>query len=337
MELVDRYLKAVKSYLPQAQRDDILEELSENIRSQIEDREAQLGRPLNEAEQEVILKQHGHPMLVAGRYRQDHRTVAFGRELIGPTLFPFYAKVLSINLGITSVILVIIFTALFAGGQPVGFSDLVRMFLLQMLIQFGVVTAIFTVVQMHFTKYPDRWDPRKADPPRYLNLAAPKDAQRVPRADSVSQFVVVAVMLCWLRAAQNAPFLFLGPAAAFLKLSPVWRPFYLPAVLVALAFMVQAGINVFRPDWVWLRSVVRVASDAASLLMGGFLLRVGPWIVLAETGGNPARDYGRVVEIINQCFLYSLWIALIYNAVMLVIHLRRLARPSQDRVPHLAL
>ena len=32
MELVDRYLKTVGSYLPKAQKDDIIRELSEDIR-----------------------------------------------------------------------------------------------------------------------------------------------------------------------------------------------------------------------------------------------------------------------------------------------------------------
>ena len=88
MELLDRYLKTVGTYLPKSQRADILRELSENIRSQIEDRETELGRPLNEAEQEALLKQVGNPLVVAGRFQKDQRTVAFGRQLIGPALFP---------------------------------------------------------------------------------------------------------------------------------------------------------------------------------------------------------------------------------------------------------
>jgi hypothetical protein len=39
MELLDRYLKSVRSCLPEAQREDIINELSENIRAQIEDKE----------------------------------------------------------------------------------------------------------------------------------------------------------------------------------------------------------------------------------------------------------------------------------------------------------
>ena len=49
MELLDRYLQTIRSYLPAEQKDDIIHELSENIRSQMEDKEAELGRPLTEA------------------------------------------------------------------------------------------------------------------------------------------------------------------------------------------------------------------------------------------------------------------------------------------------
>ena len=120
MQIVDRYLQSVKTCLSAAQADDIIEELSENISAQIEDKESELQRSLTEAEVEAILKQHGHPLLVASRYRQEQRSVSFGRQIIGPALFPFYIRVLKFNLGLTSIILIVIFAALFAGGQPIG-------------------------------------------------------------------------------------------------------------------------------------------------------------------------------------------------------------------------
>src|SRR5574340_745500 len=83
MELLDRYLQSVRTYLPKSQQDDILKELSENLRAQIEDQESGLGRALTEDELADLLKKHGHPLFVATRYRQS-------RHLIGPTLFPFY-------------------------------------------------------------------------------------------------------------------------------------------------------------------------------------------------------------------------------------------------------
>ena len=68
MELLDRYLQAVKFWLPKSQRENMIAELSEDIRSQIEAKEAELGRKLDEGELEVVLKRLGHPLLVAERY-----------------------------------------------------------------------------------------------------------------------------------------------------------------------------------------------------------------------------------------------------------------------------
>ena len=83
MDLVDRYLKAVENALPEAQRQDILSELSEDIHSEMEDKQSELGRALTEEEQQALLKQRGNPLLLAARYRQDHRSLAIGRQLIG--------------------------------------------------------------------------------------------------------------------------------------------------------------------------------------------------------------------------------------------------------------
>src|SRR2546427_9699173 len=91
MKLLGIYLQGVRTYLPMSQQEDILKELRENLRGQIEDREPALGRALNEDELAEILKKHGHPLLVATRYRQS-------RHLIGSTLFPFYWLVMKIIL-----------------------------------------------------------------------------------------------------------------------------------------------------------------------------------------------------------------------------------------------
>jgi hypothetical protein len=332
MELVDRYLKAIRSYLPDAQKDDIIRELSENLRSQIEDKEEELGRPLNEAEIEALLKAHGHPLIVAGRYRQDERSFAFGRQLIGPVLFPFYMKVLAFNLGITSVVLIFVFTALIASGQPVRLvTDLPAVFLYQLLIQFAVVTTIFTVVDRHLAKHPDRWDPRKPGHPYYPNLTEKDEARSVPRIESVSKLIALSVWITWLRVIQQSPFWILGPAAAYLKLAPVWHQLYLPVVLVAFAGMAQAGLNLVRPDWFQLRLITRIVEDAAALAMGCFLLRAGHWIAALDTPGSLAS--GRTIEIINQCVFYSLLVAVVIAGVQVLRGVRRLFHGTPDRVP----
>ena len=46
MELLDRYLQAIKTFLTGKNQDDILLELRESLLSQIEEKEQSLGRPL---------------------------------------------------------------------------------------------------------------------------------------------------------------------------------------------------------------------------------------------------------------------------------------------------
>jgi hypothetical protein len=309
MELIDRYLKTVGSYLPAAQRDDITRELSENICSEIEDKEAELGRPLTEAEQEAILKKQGHPLLVAGRYRQDQGSLAFGRQWIGPVIFPFFLKVLTFNLGISFTVVTMVFVALFASGQAITFSDVAFAYSLQLIIQFGIVTGIFALVEKNLTKYPDKWDPRKPNQlkyPEFFEAKTAKDGQRVPKLESISQFIASAVFLVWLRAAQKSPFLIFGPAAAIFRLAPVWHQVFVPSMLIILVGMVQAAINLLRPDWVRFRSAARVGIGAITLVVIYFLVKAREWVVLTNPAGNVSGDYRHAMEVVNRTVFYSL-------------------------------
>src|ERR1700730_2475290 len=342
MELVDHYLKSVRSCLPAAQRDDIISELSENLRAQIEDREDQLGRPLNESEVEAILKQHGHPLVVAGRYHQDQRSVSFGRQIIGPVLFPFYIRVLSFNLGLTSIVILIVLTALIASGKSITLLDTLPTFLYQFLIQFAVITVIFGFADRHWTKFPDRWDPRGLKHPWHpaFGMQAPpekerisaRDSDRVSRFDSIAQFVAWGISIGWLRVPQRSPFMIFGPAAAFLKPAPIWHQVYWPVVLLALAGMVQAGVNLIRPDWVRLHVVFRVMNNLAWLAILFFFLKAGNWIVLADISGTSTEGYRRTVDILNQTLFYTLVGLGLVAAYDISRHLRRLFRMSKDGV-----
>ena len=110
MELIERYLQAVKFALPQEQRDDIIKELRDNLLSQIEEKEAELGHPLSEDEQVELLKKLGSPMRLASRYRKQ-------QYMIGATMFPIYWKVLKASLGLAFLVLVAASIATAAAGK----------------------------------------------------------------------------------------------------------------------------------------------------------------------------------------------------------------------------
>src|SRR5215831_21383931 len=313
METVDRYLKAVAKALPEAQREDIIRELSEDIRSEMEDKQSELGRPLTEAEQQALLKQRGNPLLLAARYHQDNRRVAFGRELIGPVLYPFYIRVLSFNLGLTFVVIGTIFLALSLSGQHIGFNDILSSSLLQLFIQLGVVTLIFSLIEKSLTKHPDRWDLSGTCGSVRLgvkiekNISKPPDRSKwISRFESVSIIVACTIALIWVTGVQSYPFLILGPAAAFLRLAPIWQQVYFPIVFLTVLEIVRAAINLVRPDWTLFRAVYTVCVHCGGLAVVYFLIRAGGWVTAADSLAAGPGAYAHAAHIVNQWIYYGL-------------------------------
>ncbi len=328
MEIVDRYLKTVGNYLPKEQKDDILRELSENIRSEVEDREKELGRPLTVAEQEAIVKAQGNPLVVAGRYRQEKRTVAFGRQWIGPELFPLYLKVLTFNLGISSVIIVVLFAGRVAFGQDVTLSGLMMAIFWQVLIQGGIVTAIFSGVNSQLLKHPDRWDPWKPgsmNAPQFAAESAPSRAPRVPRAESVCQFIALGASIFWLHAVRDSTFWVFGPASKSMVVSAVWGQVYWPLVAVSLAGMMQAGINLFNPLWVSLKAWAHMGMNAVTLGIAVYLVQARAWFSLSIPDGSEEAQR-RFTGIINQSVFFGLLIGVVILVGMLIVDVRQLVR-----------
>jgi len=336
MELLDSYLKAVGQGLPEAQREDILRELSEDIRAEMEEKAAELRRPLTKDEQQAVLKRHGNPLLLAARYRQDNRTLSIGRELIGPALFPFYVKVLSFNLGLTFLVITIIFGALFAGGQHVGFQDIMSTALLQLFLQLGAVTLIFSLIQRNLEKFPDRLCVAQPRAGLHFDLKIKdhfpsgdrrKHPAQVSRFDSVAIVVASAVALVWLREVQLHPFLIFGPAAHFLKLGPIWNEAIPLIVVLTCLEMVRATVNFVRPDWTRFHAVARVAIGSASLGIALLLLRAGTWFTLADSAGS--QGFARAAHIVNEVFRYGLLVGVLIAAIRLWFSVRHLVRGGQ--------
>src|SRR3954470_22856019 len=100
MDLFDRYLNAIRRNLPRDKADDIVAELGDALASRVEEREDALGRALTPEEVKALIKDFGHPLVVAARYRKQ-------QWLIGPDVFPFYVAVLRIVVTITAAALVV--------------------------------------------------------------------------------------------------------------------------------------------------------------------------------------------------------------------------------------
>jgi hypothetical protein len=247
MELLDRYLQAVKKHLPWDRQDDIIAELKANLESQLEDKEAELGRPLTKDEMEAWLKQIGPPMQVAGRYLPQ-------RYLIGPAVFPMYWYVLRLAcfwcLVIYSIVSVVqIFNGGIANGP--GLAGAALRVPAVLMTTAAWVTLIFAAIEFGLARNPSKrgllanapfdWSP-SALPPAETTAGYRKRPRSFAMA--VTEAIFGFLFLAWLLLIPAHPWLLLGQGALYLhaspyQLAPVWIQFYWWVV----------GINVLQLGW----------------------------------------------------------------------------------------
>lgn len=167
MNLVEAYLRAVAMLLPRAQREDITAELRDLILSRIEAREAALGRPLREEEIEAVLREVGHPLVVAARYRGGPQHV------VGPALYPYWLFAVKAAAAIQAALALVVFAVkALAGGDLVrAFDQALASAVSGTLALAGLATAVAWGVERWGLRigYLDRWRVRDL---KGLELAA---------------------------------------------------------------------------------------------------------------------------------------------------------------------
>ncbi len=278
MDLIERYLQAVKPLLPKAQQDDILAELSEDLRSQIEDREAALGHELNEDEVAAIIKKRGLPIKVASAYLPQ-------QYLIGPMWFPLYRFVLRLVMlwvQIPVMLFIVAPTLYFTSPHPsAALLDLARRLPTVAIATFGIITFIFVCLDRYqfgaAGKSFGDWDPRK------LPLM-PLASQIQPRLRSVAVselvsgiiFTVGWVYFVWFHPSVNLD-------ALQFALAPVWRNnFWL--ILFLFGSGIPTGcIGLFRPSSTRLLASLRLAIHACTLILMAVVFKAGTWIEITST------------------------------------------------------
>ncbi len=261
MELIDRYLQAVKFWLPKNQKQDIIAELSEDLRSQVEDREAELGRKLSESEVADLLKQRGRPVLVANQFRPQ-------QQLIGPMLFPIYVFVLKIVTAFYLLPWVLVWIGLRVSGVlHFGQSAIVSVgsfwtsFWPMTFSMAGSITIIFAILErvQQKSRFMEKWDPRKLPPVR--------DPNRIKLSTSVSGLTANTV-LCgwwlWWAGGHWYPSQ-VHFASVTVTLAPVWRYFFWGYLLMYLVNIVSSTVNIFRPYWTAERAAFRLLSDSTAV------------------------------------------------------------------------
>ncbi len=316
MELLDRYLQAVRFWLPKAHQNDIIEELRDDLSSQIEERESSLGRAITEDELASILQHAGHPMRIAARYQKQ-------QSLIGPALFPLYKFVLKIVMFGYLVPWLLVRTAMVTFAHFYRESSHVLPmitgwgpFWSSIFIIFGIVTLLFVLLERFQSNlsFLDKWDPRKL--PR-----ASKRKERVSRTESVFGLVFSIFFVVWWLSMPRYGYLVLGHGlnSGAVTLNPALHAYYLPFLLPTLVIMAQQCINIFRPEWTWLKPPMMLLSDVIAFTIFESVVEHYPY-VLINWAAKDAGRYARPEFIVNQVFLWSLVCALAAVGIAIIVH-----------------
>ena len=329
MDLLERYLQAVRKYLPwtlsRARQDDIIAELRANYESQIEEREADLGRPLTEGEMIDWLRQLGNPMQVAGHYQPV-------QYLIGPMLFPMYLYVLRlaafwaliVGIGV-NVILVwtgvpnsgTIAGAIFARGPAALFSAATW------------VTLIFAVLEYIFARYPHvlprmdgvniDWSPSKLPP---LEPARTSGRKQPIFAKFAAQVIFEWLFLGWLLLVPKYPFLMFGPSAWYAQVGPfkiasVWWTFYWVVVAFNVAQVLWNTMDLTSGAWRRPTPLKPLFFKAGGLITIGVLLTAQNHVfaLLKDPAASDAAKYNAMLNQLNPSLYLGMQVVFLIVAI----------------------
>lgn len=288
MELVERYLHAVSTYLPKEQAGDIVAELKDNLLSRIEDREGELGRPLSAGELQAVLKQSGHPMLVAGRYLPQ-------QQLIGAGVYPYWW--FSLRLVVTMVALVYVaLTGINAvtGGNPVQAAmQGAFAFAGTALFYAAVVTLVFALLERYQVRIGlfDNWQPAK--------LAPVNESLRISRGESLFDLTVSVVFIGWWLDLISFPLVLHEDVALPFTLSAAWQPYWWGILLLSAMDLVLAVANLLKPYWRWDRLLLRILLNVVGLAILYALFQQADLVVLNQAAELSA-GLQRLVSVVNQ-------------------------------------
>lgn len=322
IELVDRYLQAVRFWLPdKSKHEEVLAEMGEDLRSQIDAKAKELGRPLDEAEVSAIIKACGNPMLVASRFGAQ-------RYVIGPTLFPVYWFVLKMVLLwiLLPVFLFILGPINFAnsgGNWDQAIVATIGGLWSGGFIAAGVITLVFAILESTHTvaKWDCKWDPAKLPP-------VEKQERKTSAAHTASELIFNVFGLVWLLLIPQHPFMILGPAAAFLHPGPIWQKYYWFFVLIAAFAIVRLAIILARPRWTLWPLLGQLLHSVFVLVLVKYMLAAVaqmphdnwyPFVTLAESVQNSAH-YIPIAAVVNVSILIALLAVCLGVTIATIVH-----------------
>jgi hypothetical protein len=314
MDLLDRYLNAVAAQLPTDERADIVAELRDLILSRFEAKEEAQGRPLTDDEREDILREIGHPLAVAGRYRKGPQS------LIGPELFPYWmfgmkAGLMVLGAVFALTLLINLVTGASDAGQAIAHTF--HGFFGAGLTLIGALTLAGAIFEHQGVRpaFLSKWRVRDldafqlADPARWGIDVKPGDVgkpasvwtgrktnsgYRWPGADYLASFIATGVFVLWWVGVLHFPGMMqvgLRGEDATVTAAPIWGQLHGAILLYALGQMAIDLASLISPYAVRLRAAAQAAIAGVGLWLTWLIFEAGHWFTL-HLGTESARIAG---------------------------------------------
>jgi hypothetical protein len=333
-DLVERYLNSIKPLLPGDQKDDIVAELREEIRSRVEEQEAALGRKLKAGELEAILKAMGNPLAVAARYGS-------GRSLIGPAVYPVYILALKIVLGVMAVAELasaVVRTAVDAAkdgsfrlAAHIGeaFGD----FWVSAFFMGGLITLIAAAVERTNPKLEfENWKPQSLPRP-----VKPRGRRPQSRIDAAFGFAINVAIFLWLLGyleAGDAYPEYLSPERwiekSGLELAPVWwQGLFVLTLLGIGAQAVHHAVMFLWPESQRRKAAAKLVCNAIGIVFVVAVVQAGPlFIATPAFSSNPKVI--EVLQAVNQATRLGFTVVGAILALTSLLELWRLFGPRKQ-------
>ena len=293
MDLIENYLSAVRRNLPARGADDIVAELRDALANRIEEREDLLGRPLSGEEAQALVKDFGHPLVVAGRYRRQ-------QWLIGPDVYPFYLMVARIVLLAVAGVQAAIGLARLLFGEEAPIPVLLGTaggLATSLIFSLAIVTFLFAVLERSgFPKeHLQKWNPAQLP-----------DVQDEPQGhwESAAEVAFTIAFLLWWAGVFSLSYA-AGGADFRIEPAPVFAQLYWPILILVAVRLVHNLIQWLRPRWTLLRRLIGGATAVAGLVLIALIYRAGQWATIVSTG-MPAPQAAELQTSLNLAIKIAL-------------------------------
>ena len=317
MTMVERYLEAVAAQLSPGERDDIVAELRDLILSRIEAREEELGRTLSDDETEALLKEIGHPLVVAARYRKGPDS------LIGPELFPYW--LFGVKAGVLVLLAiqaVSLFVTLISGPRDAGqaiaqaFHGLfgAGLTLIGALTLAGAIMEHYGIRPKWLTEWrvkdvsafglsdPAAWGVAarnaggrmKTDRTVSTPTLRPLSRLHHPGGEAAFSLAALTLFVLWWVGLVHFPGLGtmrIGGELVAVSGAPIWSLLFAPILLYALGQMAVELFTLIQPQAARVRALMSVGVAVAGMWLTWMIFDAGHWFTLS-VGAEQARIAG---------------------------------------------